>query len=101
MGPFPKAQGGFEFLFVAIDKFTKWIEVEPIGKITATAAIKFIRGLVVRFGNPNHIIIDNRTQFTSSSFRNYCEEIMTKIFSVSVAHPQSNKHVKMANGMIL
>ena len=27
LGPFPQAIGGFEFLFVAIDKFTKWPEV--------------------------------------------------------------------------
>ena len=59
--PFPKAPGGFEFLFVAIDKFTKWIKAKLIRKIIATAAIKFIRGLVVRFGSPSCVIMDNRT----------------------------------------
>ena len=61
MEPFPKAPGGFEFLFVTMDKFTKWIEVKPVSKITATVAIKFLRGLVVQFGSPNHIIMDNET----------------------------------------
>ena len=27
LGPFPRAVGGFEYLYVAIDKFTKWPEV--------------------------------------------------------------------------
>ena len=27
LGPFPRSQGGYRFLFVAVDKFTKWIEV--------------------------------------------------------------------------
>ena len=33
MGPFPHATDGFEFLY-AIDKFTKWPEVEPVRKVT-------------------------------------------------------------------
>jgi hypothetical protein len=52
LGPFPRSAGGFEFLFVAIDKFTKWPEVEPVRKVTAQAAIKFLEGLVCRFGVP-------------------------------------------------
>nr|AAT85795.1 hypothetical protein [Oryza sativa Japonica Group] len=27
LGPFPRGQGGYKFLFVMIEKFTKWIEV--------------------------------------------------------------------------
>src|SRR5579859_5335484 len=30
VGPLKKAPGGFEWLLVAIDKFTKWIEVMPV-----------------------------------------------------------------------
>ena len=45
-------------MFVAVDKFTMWIEAELVRKVTATIVIKFIRGLVVRFGSPNRI--DNR-----------------------------------------
>ena len=68
MGPFPCAVGGFEFLFVAIDKFTKWPEVEPVRKVTAQSAIKFMKGLVCRFGVPNRVITDNGTQVTSHTF---------------------------------
>ena len=35
LGPFPRAVGGFEFLFVSIDKFTKWPEVTVVRKVTA------------------------------------------------------------------
>ena len=35
LGPFPRAVGGFEYLYVAIDKFTKWPEVQPVRKVTA------------------------------------------------------------------
>ena len=33
MGPFPRAVGGFEYLYVAIDKFTKWPEVKAVRKV--------------------------------------------------------------------
>ena len=35
LGPFPQEIGGFEFLFVAIDKFTKWPEVTVVRKVIA------------------------------------------------------------------
>ena len=69
--------------------------------ITAQAAIKFIRGMVCRFRVPNRIIIDNITQFTSSAFLSYCEEIGTKVCFTSVAHPRSNGQVKRANAEVL
>jgi hypothetical protein len=30
----PRAPGGIRFLFVAIDMFTKWMEVMPVANIT-------------------------------------------------------------------
>jgi hypothetical protein len=35
LGPFPRAQGGYRYLYVAIDKFTKWVDVEPMCTIPA------------------------------------------------------------------
>jgi len=34
VGPFPLATGQRRFLIVAVDYFTKWIEAEPLAKIT-------------------------------------------------------------------
>ena len=44
MGPFPRAVRGFEYLYVAIDKFTKWPVVEVVRKVTTQLAVKFFRG---------------------------------------------------------
>jgi ribonuclease HI len=30
LGPFPRVKGGYHYLYVTIDKFTKWVEVEPV-----------------------------------------------------------------------
>ena len=101
MGHFPRAVGGYRYLLVAIDKFTKWVEVEPVRTITAQAAVKFIRGIVSRFGVPNRIITDNGTQFTSGAFKAYCGELGTKICFASVAHPRANGQVERANAEVL
>jgi hypothetical protein len=34
LGPFPRAVGGYRYLFVAIDKITKWPEATPVVSIT-------------------------------------------------------------------
>ena len=39
LGPFPRSQGGYRFLFMAVDKFTKWTEVEAVRTIPARAAV--------------------------------------------------------------
>jgi hypothetical protein len=101
LGPFPRAQGGYHYLYVAIDNFTKWVEVEPVCTIPARSAVKFIRGLVCRFGVPNHIITDNGSQFTSGLFREYCASPDIKICFASVAYPRSNGQAECANTEVL
>ena len=55
LGPFPRAFGGYRFLYVAIDKFTKWPEVTPVVNITKKSAVAFLKSIVCRFGVPNRI----------------------------------------------
>jgi hypothetical protein len=59
LGPFPRAIGGYRYLYVAIEKFTKWLEVTPVVKINTQYVVKFIKSIVCRFGVPNRIITDN------------------------------------------
>jgi hypothetical protein len=101
LGPFPRAVGGYRYLYVAIDKFTKWPEATPVVNITQGAAVAFLKSIVCRFGVPNRIIMDNRTQFTSRIFQEYYEGIGTQLCFASVAHPRSNGQAERANVEIL
>jgi hypothetical protein len=101
LGPFPRAVGGYRFLFVTIDKFTKWPEATPVVSITQGAAVAFLKSIVCRFGVPSRIITDNGTQFKSRLFQEYCEGIGTQLFFASVAHPKSNGQAERANAEIL
>jgi hypothetical protein len=101
LGPFPRAINGYRFLFVAIDKFTKWPEATPVVSITQGAAVAFLKSIVCRFRVPSHIITNNGTQFTSRLFQEYCEGISTQLCFASVADPKSNGQAERANAEIL
>jgi hypothetical protein len=64
---------GYTHILVAIDKFTKWIEYKPIASLTSAKAVEFIQEIMFRFGIPNSIITDLRSNFTSSEFFDFCE----------------------------
>ena len=101
VGPLTKAPGGFNYLLVAVDKFSKWIEVRPITSIRSEQAVLFFTDIIHRFGIPNSIITDNGTQFTGKKFLKFCDNHHIRVDWAAVAHPQTNGQVERANGMVL
>jgi transposase InsO family protein len=96
-----KVKGGFTHIFIAVDKFTKWIKVMRVASITVAKAVEFIKEITYRFGVPDNIVTDNRTQFTAMEFKDFCADSSIKINYASVSHLQSNGQVEHSNGMIL
>jgi transposase InsO family protein len=101
VGPLRKAPGGFTHLLVAIDKFSKWVEVRPITNLRAEQVVTFFTDIIHRFGVPNSIITDNGSQFTGRKFLEFCDKFHIRADWAAVAHPQTNGQVERANGMIL
>jgi transposase InsO family protein len=101
VGPLRKTPGGYTHLLVAIDKFSKWIEVRPLNSIRSEQAVAFFTNIIHRFGVPNSIITDNGTQFTGRKFLDFCEDHHIRVDWAAVAHPVTNGQVERANGMIL
>ena len=66
IGPFKPAPGGFRYVYVAINKFSKWIEYKPLISATAKKAVELFEEIIHRFGLPNSIITDLGTTFTGS-----------------------------------
>jgi transposase InsO family protein len=101
VGPLQKAPGGFSHLLVAIDKFSKWIEVRPLTSIRSEHVVAFFTNIIHRFGVPNSIITDNGTQFSGKKFLDFCEDHHIRVDWAAIAHPMTNGQVERANGMIL
>jgi transposase InsO family protein len=102
LGPLPPAQGNLRYVVVAIEYFSKCIEAKPLATITSVTVQKFFwQTIVCRFGVPKAITVDNGTQFDAKTFKEFYDQIGTKIHFASVRHPESNGLVKRANGIIM
>ncbi|XP_027099188.1 uncharacterized protein [Coffea arabica] len=102
LGLFPRAPGGYEHLVVAIDYFTKWIEVEPLSTISSRSIHKFLwRNVVCRFDIPRVLVSDNGRQFADHSLQEWCAELGIQQHFTSVGHPQANGQVENVNRTIL
>jgi ribonuclease HI len=102
VGPLPRATGNRQWLIVATDYFTKWVEAEPLARITDSESRKFIwKNIITRFGIPKCLISDNGTQFDSGPFKKYCSEFGIRNHFSSPAYPQGNGQAESSNKTIL
>ena len=101
IGPFKPAPGGFRYVYVTIDKFSKWIEYKPLVSATTKKAVELFEDIIHRFGLLNSIITDLETTFTGHHFWDFCRDRCISVKYISVAHPRANGQVVWVNGMIL
>jgi transposase InsO family protein len=101
VGVLSRALGGFRFLIVAIDTFTKWMEAMSVVNIMQEAAIKFLQRIIYMFGVPKWILIDNGTRFKGGKFARCCSDFGINHQPSSTVHPQMNGQVELANRLIL
>ena len=101
IGPFKPAPGSFRYMYVAIDKFSKWIEYKPLVSATAKKAVELFEYIIHRFGLLNSIITHLGTTFTGHHFWDFYEDRCISVKYVFVAHPRANGQVERVNDMIL
>ncbi|KAK4403109.1 hypothetical protein Sango_1051600 [Sesamum angolense] len=102
VGKLPRAMGQREYLIVAVDYFSKWVEAEPLSRISEKEIIKFVwKNIICRFGIPRAFITDNGTQFQGKEFKRWCLELKIKQYFTSVGTPQSNGQTEVTNRTIL
>lgn len=90
LGPFSRAIGGYCFLYVAIEKFTKRAEATVVTTINKASIVKFLKSIICCFSILNRIITDHRSQFRSKVFQEYCADIKIKVCYTSITRPKSN-----------
>ena len=61
-------------MYVAINKFSKWIEYKPLVSATTKKAVELFEDIIHRFGLPNNIITDLGATFTGHHFWDFCED---------------------------
>lgn len=101
VGPLPAAPGGFRYVLLSTDYFTKWVEAKSYVTITGGDVIKFTwRNIICRFGIPRYIVCDNGTQFNNAGFRAFCQKYGITLQFSSRSYPQGNGQAEKTNRTI-
>ncbi|KAH8323652.1 hypothetical protein KR059_011225 [Drosophila kikkawai] len=78
-------------LLVFLDAFSKWVELVPLRKATATHLERAFRERILsRFGVPRTFVCDNGTQFTGRSFQKFCQSLGMELQHTAPYTPRQN-----------
>ena len=93
----PKASNEHEYILVAIDYFTKWVEAAPYSMLKAKHVTLFLENnIICRFGVPQEIISNNGSYF-EGKVRRVMEEYGIEHHKSSLYRPQANGAIEVAN----
>ncbi|RVW62186.1 Gypsy retrotransposon integrase-like protein 1 [Vitis vinifera] len=89
----PKSSSGHEFILVAIDYFTKWVEAASYARLTSSGVASFIRShIICRYGVPHELISDRGVHFRA--------EVDTLVQRYSIRHHRSTAYRPQTNGAV-
>jgi hypothetical protein len=101
VGPLTTAQGNYMYIVVAVEYFTKWIEVKPLVNIAVAGLKRFLwQNLICHFEVLRKITVDNAKQSDCHIFKDFCHQMGVEAAFTLVYHPQSNGAVEKANTLI-
>ena len=70
----PTTSNGHRFILVAIDYFTKWVEVASYTNVTKQVVTHFIKhNIIYRYGIPEKIITDNGSNLNNKMMTELCK----------------------------
>ncbi|KAK6762301.1 hypothetical protein RB195_023133 [Necator americanus] len=78
------------YYLLIIEAYSKWPEIVQMPSISSTATIQTMKCIFANFGNPETLVTDNGTQFTSSQFTSLCRSRGILHIRTPLSHPQSN-----------
>ena len=89
------AEHGQKFYLLAVDAYSKWLEVYELGRDSTTSkTISCLLKLISQFGIPQFIVSDNGPQFTSEEFASFCVQNGIVHKRTPPYHPASNGQVE-------
>ncbi|XP_070035644.1 uncharacterized protein [Nicotiana tomentosiformis] len=99
IGPIePAASSEHRFILLAIDYFTKWVEVVTFKSVTKKAMVDFVHSnIICRFRIPKVIITDNAANLNSHLMKEVCQQFKIMHRNSTPYHPKVNGVVEAAN----
>ena len=97
MGPFTNSNK-FEYILVAVDYVSKWVEAIATRTNDHKVVLKFLReNILSRFGTPKAIISDQGVHFCNAPFESLMQRYGITHTVFTTYHPQTNGQVELAN----
>ncbi|CAM8937042.1 unnamed protein product [Rhodiola kirilowii] len=97
MCPFP-ASCGFEFILVAVDYVSKWVEAKATRCADAKTVVDFLRtNIFCRYGVPKAIISDQGTHFCNRIMASTLKRYHVHHRTSTAYHPQTNGQAEISN----
>ncbi|GAU34191.1 hypothetical protein TSUD_162920 [Trifolium subterraneum] len=97
VGPFPSSFSN-EYILVAVDYVSKWVEAIASPKADGKTVIKFLKkNIFTRFGTPRVLISDGGSHFCNSQLAKALEHYGVKHKVASPYHPQTNGQAEVSN----
>ncbi|KAK7881940.1 hypothetical protein WMY93_028114 [Mugilogobius chulae] len=93
VGPFETATPDCRFAITLTDYYSKWPELAFSRTATTEDVVHFLSSVFSRHGDPENIVTDNGTQFTSSAFASFLQ-------SRGISHSKTSVYYPAANGAI-
>ena len=89
----PKSSSGHEYILVAIDYFTKWVEATSYAGLTASRVAKLIKShIIYRYGVPHELISDRGAHFRG--------KVDTLVQEYGIQHHRSSAYWPQTNGAV-
>ena len=97
VGPLPPSLN-HEYILVAVEYVSKWVEVVASPKADAKTVIRFLKkNIFSRFGSPRVLISDGGTHFCNRQLQKVLEHYGVKHKVASPYHPQTNGLAEVSN----
>ena len=97
VGPLPPSYGN-EYILVAVDYVSKWVETVVALKNDAKSVVKFLKkNIFSRFGVPRVLISYDGSHFCNSQLQKVLGHYSVTHKVASPYHPQTNSQAKVSN----
>ena len=96
LGPLP-VSGGKQHVIVLIDGLTKVVVLEAVKTTDSKSVIRFLEKTFLNYGNPERLVSDRGTAFTSRKFETFLQQKGIAHSLISTQFPQSNGVTERAN----
>lgn len=101
LGPMTTTSKEYKHLLVVVDAFSKFVWLYSTKTTTTKEVIDKLSSQQTVFENPQRIICDKGTAFTSNTFREYCATEGIELVFTTTGVPRGNGQVERINRIII